>query len=62
MIHVKQNNVVSFPEQPIDIDRVCLHREEPCTILILPVVTIERLEPASSWVGRLLDAATKPPV
>lgn len=42
---MKQDNVVAFPKQPIELDRVCPeHRDERCTILILPVVAIERRE------------------
>jgi hypothetical protein len=35
-------NVVEFPLQPIDLDRVRLDGDEPCTVLILPVVRFER--------------------
>lgn len=55
---MKQDNVIAFPEQSIDLDRVCLHRDEPCTILLLPVVRIER-EPTASWMQRLLDTAAE---
>lgn len=34
--------VVEFPLQPIDLDRVRLTNDEPCLVLILPVVRIER--------------------
>ena len=31
-------NVIQFPLQKSDTDRVRLHRDEPCTILVLPSV------------------------
>jgi hypothetical protein len=33
---MKQTNVIKFPLQPIEIDRLRLYRDEPCTILVLP--------------------------
>ena len=55
---VKRGNVVEFPLQPIDLDRVGLQRDAPCLILVLPVVRIERCEErATSWLRRILDSA-----
>jgi hypothetical protein len=34
--------VVAFPLQPIDLDRVRIDSDEPCLVLILPVVWVER--------------------
>jgi hypothetical protein len=53
-IHVKRGNVVEFPLQPIDPERVRLDTNEPCLVLILPVVRIEGRETPAQWVGRIL--------
>lgn len=66
---MKHGNVIPFPLLPIDLDRVCPerceasseYRDEPCVILILPVLAIERAEPAQhpmhAWAQRLAEAA-----
>ena len=35
-------NIIQFPLQKSDTDRVCLLRDEPCTILMLPSVRTGR--------------------
>lgn len=54
---MKRGNVIEFPLQPIDLDRVGLRRDEPCVIVVLPMVRVERSEePPTSWVRRILDS------
>lgn len=36
--------VLRFPEPVIDLDRVRLDSDEPCLVLVLPVMRIEREE------------------
>jgi hypothetical protein len=55
---VKPDNVVNFPPQPIDGERVRLESDEPCTILMLPAVSIER-RGLADWVEALIAAAVE---
>lgn len=40
--------ILRFPEPSIDLDRVRLDSDEPCLVLILPVVRIERWDGPTS--------------
>jgi hypothetical protein len=35
-----QTNVIVFPTEPLESDRLRLYRDKPCTILILPTARI----------------------
>jgi hypothetical protein len=37
---MEQTNVIVFPTEPPESDRLRLYRDEPCTILILPAARI----------------------
>jgi hypothetical protein len=48
---MRQLNVISFPAQPSDNDRLRLYREEPCSILVLAEFRARSSQPKRPALG-----------